>query len=123
MYNDFLYFILLIGVRGGKTLKFKEMDERMNIFPRLLFLLFRFARLAANTFISQGVPVYLFSDVTPTPFVVCFSIKSFFIHANSVRYQKIILRKSRQNILSCLSSGCLDCLLYAYVARFDLQHP
>ncbi|NXS95614.1 PGM2 protein, partial [Jacana jacana] len=29
----------------------------------------RFARLAANTFISQGVPVYLFSDITPTPFV------------------------------------------------------
>ncbi|KAJ7407782.1 Phosphoglucomutase-2 [Pitangus sulphuratus] len=30
----------------------------------------RFARLAANTFISQGVPVYLFSDIIPTPFVV-----------------------------------------------------
>ncbi|XP_074397724.1 phosphopentomutase [Zonotrichia albicollis] len=29
----------------------------------------RFARLAANTFISQGVPVYLFSDIIPTPFV------------------------------------------------------
>uniref|UniRef100_A0A2I3GTE3 Phosphoglucomutase 2 n=1 Tax=Nomascus leucogenys TaxID=61853 RepID=A0A2I3GTE3_NOMLE len=30
----------------------------------------RFARLAATTFISQGIPVYLFSDITPTPFVV-----------------------------------------------------
>lgn len=101
------------------------MDERMNIFPRLPLLLFRFARLAANTFISQGVPVYLFSDVTPTPFVVCFSIKSFYMHTNSVRYQKLIfiLRKSRQNILNFLSSNCLDCLLYVYLAMFDFQHP
>ncbi|CAH2300000.1 phosphoglucomutase-2 [Pelobates cultripes] len=29
----------------------------------------RFARLAATTFISQGIPVYLFSSITPTPFV------------------------------------------------------
>ncbi|XP_028902350.1 phosphoglucomutase-2 [Ornithorhynchus anatinus] len=29
----------------------------------------RFARLAATTFISQGVPVYLFSNITPTPWV------------------------------------------------------
>ncbi|XP_054996655.1 phosphopentomutase [Sorex araneus] len=29
----------------------------------------RFAQLAATTFITQGVPVYLFSDITPTPFV------------------------------------------------------
>uniref|UniRef100_A0A8C2VJK1 Phosphoglucomutase 2 n=2 Tax=Chinchilla lanigera TaxID=34839 RepID=A0A8C2VJK1_CHILA len=29
----------------------------------------RFARLAATTFISKGVPVHLFSDITPTPFV------------------------------------------------------
>ncbi|XP_018422734.1 PREDICTED: phosphoglucomutase-2 [Nanorana parkeri] len=29
----------------------------------------RFARLAATAFISQGVPVYLFSSITPTPFV------------------------------------------------------
>ncbi|CAH7451324.1 phosphopentomutase [Phodopus roborovskii] len=29
----------------------------------------RFARLAATAFISQGVPVHLFSDITPTPFV------------------------------------------------------
>uniref|UniRef100_A0A7M4ECV3 Phosphoglucomutase 2 n=2 Tax=Crocodylus porosus TaxID=8502 RepID=A0A7M4ECV3_CROPO len=29
----------------------------------------RFARLAAATFISQGIPVYLFSKITPTPFV------------------------------------------------------
>ncbi|XP_048365627.1 phosphopentomutase [Sphaerodactylus townsendi] len=29
----------------------------------------RFARLAAATFISQGVPVYLFSSIVPTPFV------------------------------------------------------
>uniref|UniRef100_A0A8D1QAS0 Phosphoglucomutase-2 n=1 Tax=Sus scrofa TaxID=9823 RepID=A0A8D1QAS0_PIG len=29
----------------------------------------RFARLAATAFISQGIPVYLFSDITPTPFV------------------------------------------------------
>uniref|UniRef100_A0A8C3TJM5 Phosphoglucomutase 2 n=2 Tax=Chelydra serpentina TaxID=8475 RepID=A0A8C3TJM5_CHESE len=29
----------------------------------------RFARLAGTTFISQGIPVYLFSDITPTPFV------------------------------------------------------
>uniref|UniRef100_A0A665WPX9 Phosphoglucomutase 2 n=1 Tax=Echeneis naucrates TaxID=173247 RepID=A0A665WPX9_ECHNA len=28
-----------------------------------------FARLAAAVFISQGVPVHLFSDITPTPFV------------------------------------------------------
>ncbi|XP_006876270.1 PREDICTED: phosphoglucomutase-2-like [Chrysochloris asiatica] len=29
----------------------------------------RFARLAATTFISQEIPVYLFSNITPTPFV------------------------------------------------------
>ncbi|CAI9586136.1 unnamed protein product [Staurois parvus] len=29
----------------------------------------RFAKLAATAFISQGVPVYLFSSITPTPFV------------------------------------------------------
>uniref|UniRef100_A0A8C8S2E0 Phosphoglucomutase 2 n=1 Tax=Pelusios castaneus TaxID=367368 RepID=A0A8C8S2E0_9SAUR len=29
----------------------------------------RFARLAATTLISQGIPVYLFSNITPTPFV------------------------------------------------------
>ncbi|KAK2817001.1 hypothetical protein Q5P01_025192 [Channa striata] len=29
----------------------------------------RFASLATAVFISQGVPVYLFSDITPTPFV------------------------------------------------------
>ncbi|XP_056135505.1 phosphoglucomutase-2 [Lampris incognitus] len=29
----------------------------------------RFSSLAAAVFISQGVPVYLFSDITPTPFV------------------------------------------------------
>uniref|UniRef100_H2ZU38 Phosphoglucomutase 2 n=1 Tax=Latimeria chalumnae TaxID=7897 RepID=H2ZU38_LATCH len=29
----------------------------------------RFARLAATVFISQGVPVHLFSSITPTPFV------------------------------------------------------
>ncbi|KAK1175606.1 hypothetical protein AOXY_G278 [Acipenser oxyrinchus oxyrinchus] len=29
----------------------------------------RFAKLAAAVFISHGVPVYLFSDITPTPFV------------------------------------------------------
>ncbi|XP_074848691.1 phosphopentomutase [Carettochelys insculpta] len=29
----------------------------------------RFARLAATAFISQGIPVYLFSSITPTPFV------------------------------------------------------
>nr|XP_028599779.1 phosphoglucomutase-2 [Podarcis muralis] len=29
----------------------------------------RFARLAATAFISQGIPVYLFSNITPTPFV------------------------------------------------------
>lgn len=29
----------------------------------------RFARLAAKTFISQGIPVHLFSGITPTPFV------------------------------------------------------
>lgn len=35
------------------------------------FLFFpRFARLAATTFITQGIPVYLFSGITPTPFVV-----------------------------------------------------
>ncbi|XP_020847659.1 phosphopentomutase [Phascolarctos cinereus] len=29
----------------------------------------RFAQLAATAFISQGIPVYLFSNITPTPFV------------------------------------------------------
>lgn len=29
-----------------------------------------FARLAAAVFISRGVPVHLFGDITPTPFVV-----------------------------------------------------
>ncbi|KAG5286304.1 hypothetical protein AALO_G00013360 [Alosa alosa] len=29
----------------------------------------RFATLAATVFINRGVPVYLFSDITPTPFV------------------------------------------------------
>lgn len=30
----------------------------------------RFASLAAAVFISRGVPVHLFSEITPTPFVV-----------------------------------------------------
>lgn len=30
----------------------------------------RFASLAAAVFTSRGVPVHLFSDITPTPFVV-----------------------------------------------------
>ena len=30
----------------------------------------RFASLAAAAFTSRGVPVHLFSDITPTPFVV-----------------------------------------------------
>lgn len=47
----------------------KLVGEKMNLFPWHLYF-FRFARLAANTFISQGVPVYLFSDIIPTPFVV-----------------------------------------------------
>ncbi|KAG9479631.1 hypothetical protein GDO78_011582 [Eleutherodactylus coqui] len=29
----------------------------------------RFARLAATAFVTQGIPVYLFSSITPTPFV------------------------------------------------------
>lgn len=29
----------------------------------------RFARLAAATFITQGIPVFLFSNITPTPYV------------------------------------------------------
>lgn len=37
----------------------------------------RFASLAAAVFISKGVPVHLFSDITPTPFVVKTSIISF----------------------------------------------
>lgn len=85
----------------------KLMGEKMNIFPRHLFFLFRFARLAANTFISQGVPVYLFSDITPTPFVVGFSIIPFYIHTNSVRYLALrTLRKTRQATLNFLSSTC-----------------
>uniref|UniRef100_A0A2K6MW39 Phosphoglucomutase 2 n=1 Tax=Rhinopithecus bieti TaxID=61621 RepID=A0A2K6MW39_RHIBE len=39
-------------------------------FSSLALCIRRFARLAATTFISQGIPVYLFSDITPTPFVV-----------------------------------------------------
>ena len=33
-------------------------------------LLDRFAKLAANAFVSKGVKVFLFSRITPTPFVV-----------------------------------------------------
>uniref|UniRef100_A0A1I7XAQ4 Phosphoglucomutase n=1 Tax=Heterorhabditis bacteriophora TaxID=37862 RepID=A0A1I7XAQ4_HETBA len=37
---------------------------------KILYLIrFRFAQLAANVFISNGIPVYLFSDVSPTPLV------------------------------------------------------
>lgn len=36
-----------------------------------------FASLAAAVFISRGVPVHLFSDITPTPFVVKTSIFGF----------------------------------------------
>lgn len=69
-----LFFILNWSVCVWEALNSrKPIGEKMNIFPRHLFFLFRFARLAANTFISQGVPVYLFSDITPTPFVVGFS--------------------------------------------------
>lgn len=32
----------------------------------------RFAELAANVFIRNGIAVYLFSEVVPTPLVVCF---------------------------------------------------
>lgn len=38
----------------------------------------RFASLAAAVFISRGVPVHLFSDITPTPFVVIALILSHF---------------------------------------------
>lgn len=38
----------------------------------------RFASLAAAVFISRGVPVYLFSDITPTPFVVITSASVIF---------------------------------------------
>ena len=33
----------------------------------------QFAYLTANIFIRAGVRVYLFRQITPTPFVVCFS--------------------------------------------------
>lgn len=57
----------------------KLTGKKITMFTRYLFCLFRFARLAANTFISQGVPVYLFSDIIPTPFVVGFSLMSFYV--------------------------------------------
>lgn len=91
----------------------KLIGKKMNIFPRYLFFLFRFARLAANTFISQGVPVYLFSDIIPTPFVVGFSIISFYvlyllyIYTNSVRYLALLkLRITTQTSSYFLSSSC-----------------
>ncbi len=34
----------------------------------------RFACLAASVLISRGVPVFLFSDITPTPYVVCMNL-------------------------------------------------
>lgn len=76
----------------------KLLGKKMNIFPRYLFFLFRFATLAANTFISQGVPVYLFSDIIPTPFVVSFSNISFYvlylyIHTYSARYLALLMLK------------------------------
>ena len=94
----------------------------MNIFPRHLFFLFRFARLAANTFISQGVPVYLFSDITPTPFVVGFSIIAFSVHINAVKCLALLtLRKTTQTTFNFLSSTCSQC--YVYLAMCSSQHP
>lgn len=74
-----LGFCNCIRVGGEAVNSRKLIGKKMNIFPGYLFFLFRFARLAANTFISQGVPVYLFSDIIPTPFVVGFSIISFYV--------------------------------------------
>lgn len=96
----------------------------MNIFPGYLFFLFRFARLAANTFISQGVPVYLFSDIIPTPFVVGLSIFCvlylLYIYTNSVRYLALLkLRITTQTSSYFLSSSCSQSR--TYLAMFGLQ--
>lgn len=36
----------------------------------------RFAQLTANIFLRENIPVYLFRQITPTPFVVSFNFKT-----------------------------------------------
>lgn len=107
MYAGFCLFIFFNWGTTTTMNSRKLIGEKMNVLPKHLFFLFRFARLAANTFISQGVPVYLFSDITPTPFVVGFSIMYFYMHTNSVRHLALlILKKTRQTAFNFLSSTC-----------------
>jgi phosphoglucomutase / phosphopentomutase len=51
----------------------------------------RFAEIAANIFVRAKVPVYLFSQITPTPFVVRNDLK---------KILRIILRKESKRILN-----------------------
>ena len=63
----------MVGPSFSSLLSPALLTALLSFSPRSLCIS-RFARLAATTFISQGIPVYLFSDITPTPFVVsvCF---------------------------------------------------
>ncbi|GAB5570888.1 glucose 1 [Prionailurus iriomotensis] len=54
-----------VQLRGGKHSQGIRLDDTSHQTE----LRMTFARLAATTFITQGIPVYLFSDITPTPFV------------------------------------------------------
>uniref|UniRef100_A0A8C2NUA9 Phosphoglucomutase 2 n=1 Tax=Capra hircus TaxID=9925 RepID=A0A8C2NUA9_CAPHI len=58
----------MVGPSLSSLLSPALLTALLSFSPRSLCIS-RFARLAATTFISQGIPVYLFSDITPTPFV------------------------------------------------------
>lgn len=66
-----IYNILLL--RGNEKIVFL-------IYLSISILLFFFCRLAQRTstvFANQGVPVYMFSRITPTPFVVSLEITGY----------------------------------------------
>ena len=54
----------------------------LKILNLLLLFFTRLAERTAAVFLSQGVPVYLFSSITPTPFVVraLFHIDTLSVH-------------------------------------------
>lgn len=67
----------------------------------------RFASLAAAVFISRGVPVHLFSDITPTPFVVItwfpvFSSLCFFcFFFGMLQHVFNTVKKIKANFIAC----------------------
>lgn len=79
----------------------------------------RFASLAAAVFISQGVPVHLFSDITPTPFVVMTKTSTFLPLNIAVTYNKILNNKMIIWLLSQFLHNFLLLMCWAFRCKRD----